>query len=71
MYKVEITCDNCQRSLRDSGVSKFTGEEDSMSPRCSLRLSIKSTGDLIDMDLCPTCAGKYLKALQKPLEDLL
>ena len=67
MYEVKITCDNCGVRLKDGGQNKFSGEEDSFVDRICLRLSAKTSGDLIDMDLCPTCAGRYLKVLKKPM----
>lgn len=67
VYEVKITCDNCQVRLKDGGQNKFSGEEDSFSDRISLRLSAKTSGDLIDLDLCPACAGLYLKVLRKPM----
>ena len=65
---IKIVCDNCGKELRDKPTQLQNDKDFKPEKRVTLRMHIEGTSTYpIDMDLCVSCAKKYVVALKDPV----
>lgn len=63
---IQVICDNCSKVLRDK--PSEANPEAKPEKRVTLKMHVESTNSYpIDMDLCVSCAKRYIGVLKEPI----
>ena len=65
---IQCICDNCGKTLKDKPSQMELAADFKPEPRVTLVMEIQGKNVRpVDMDLCVSCAKKYVKVLKDPI----